>query len=275
MKSFNTYTQDIIDIEKLYKEKSIINEGTIPITKSTGIDPSKRKKMEKLIYDTFEALDPSGENKKKYKEMFSTMSNIEFDKFFKKFFEDENLYLILDVIEYERDLKMENIEKAAKILDLELFEDVAMPFLNGSIENPVVTPVKVPVGYLHLKPMQQLVSKKNTTSTNINERSSLTNQVTGKDKNARDTDTENISLVTIGANYTLKELLGPRSDDSVAKAEMYSLITKKGYVSLSELTDKVENKTTLNTIDTFLIGMGIKSDLITDGLILTKTLKTE
>lgn len=233
---------------------------------------TKRKNMETMIYDVFTALDPSGANTEKYKNMFSSMTDKQFDDFFKKFFKDENQYLLLDIIDYERELKMEQAEKAAKILDVPLFEKVAIPFANDDKDNPVVTKHSVPVGYLHIKRVQQILSKKNTTSTDISSRSALTGQVVGKDKNARDTDMENFALVTLGAEQSLREFLGPRSDDHVMKMEMYSDIAKNGYVSLDNLTDKVENKTTLNTVDTYFIGMGIKSDLVTPGLVIKKTL---
>ena len=42
--------------------------------------------MEKLIYDTFSALDPTGRNTAHYKQMFSGMTDAQFDKFFKDFF---------------------------------------------------------------------------------------------------------------------------------------------------------------------------------------------
>lgn len=117
-----------------------------------------------------------------------------------------------------------------------------------------------------------MLQKKNTTSTEIASRSAMTGQVVGKDKNARDSDMENFALATLGAEKVLKEFMGPRADDMVAKTEMYSEIASNGYVSLDSLTDNLENKTTLNTIDVFLIGMGIKSDLVTKGLQVTGTL---
>ena len=232
----------------------------------------KRKKMETLIYDVFGTLDPSGTNLKKYKSMFSSMTDKEFDTFFKKFFKNPDTYLILDTVDYEKELKLENIEKAAKILDIPLFEKIVMPYINNSKEHPVVTKYEVPVGYLHIKRMQQILSKKNTTSTDISSRSSLTGQVTGHDKNARESDQENFALVTLNAENTLREMLGPRADDMVMKTQRYTEISRKGYVSIDELTNKVENKTTLRTIDAYFIGMGIKTDLVTDGLILQKTL---
>lgn len=232
----------------------------------------KRAKMEKLVYDTFNKLDPTGANTDNYRKMFKGMSDPQFDKFFKDLFASEIDFLTLDVIDYEIDLRLNHVEDAAKVLGVPLTEQVALPNVNKDIDNPIVTKTPVIVGYLHIKRMQQTVSKKNTTSTDIGERSALTGQVTGKDKNARDSDTENFALVTLDATNNLRELLGPRADDRVMKSELYSDIARKGYGNLAGLSNNVENKSTLNAVDKYLIGMGIKSDLVTDGLVLSKTL---
>lgn len=231
-----------------------------------------RNKMEKLIYDTFDKLDPTGANTDNYRKLFKDMTDPQFDTFFKKLFASENDYLTLDVIDYEIDLRMNHIEDAAKVLGVPLMEHLAMPYLNMDNENPIVSKTPVITGYLHIKRMQQTLAKKNTTSTDIGERSALTGQVTGKDKNARDSDSENFALVTLDATDNLRELLGPRSDDRVMKSELYSDIARKGYANLEGLSNNVENKATLNAVDMYLIGMGIKSDLVTDGLVLNKTL---
>lgn len=238
-----------------------------------AIDKNKRKEMETLIYNVFSALDPSSINTQKYKDLFKGMSDTQFDVFFKKLFSSEDEYLILDVADYERELKIEHVEDAAKVLNVPLFEKIIMPFANGDVNSPIISKYEVPVGYIHIKRVQQILSKKNTTSTDISSRSALTGQVVGKDKNARDSDQENFALVTLDANDTLKELLGPRADDLVMKNEMYSSISQKGFVSLENLTNNVENKTTLNALDVHLIGMHIKSDLVTEGLVVKKTLK--
>lgn len=237
-----------------------------------AIDKKKRKEMEDLIYKVFDALDPSGSNTTRYKDLFKSMSDAQFDNFFKNLFKDNDEYLILDVSDYDRDLRIEHVEEAAKILNVPLFEKVVMPFVNGDPNNPVVSKYEVPVGYIHIKRVQQILSKKNTTSTEISSRSALTGQVVGKDKNAKESDQENFALVTLDATDTLREFMGPRADDMIMKNEMYSSIAQKGYVSLDTLTNDVKNKTTLNTLDVYLISMGIKSDLITEGLILKKTL---
>lgn len=231
-----------------------------------ALTPAKRKQMEKLIYDTFSALDKTGENTKKYKALFSKMSDSQFDAYFKTLFSQKNAYLILDIVDYERDVKMQDIEDASNILGIPLMEKVAIPFLSNDPNNPVVSKQEVPVGYIHLKRTQQMQFKKNTTSTGVASRSALTQQVIGDDKNARESDAENFVLATIGSDVVMKEFCSARADDMVMKSEMYAEISKKGYVSMDELTDDVRNKTTLNTVDTFLLGMGIKTDLVTSGL---------
>jgi len=238
-----------------------------------ALTKQKRKDMEMLIYNVFTALDPSGTNTNKYKALFSKMTDAQFDSYFKKIFNNDDIYLVLDVVDFEHALTIESVKKAAGVLNIPLTETVAMPFVNHDKERPTTTPGEVIVGYLHLKRMQQMLSKKNSTSTEIGTRSALTGQVTNHDKNARISDSETACLTTIGADMALREFMGPRSDDKYMKAQMYSDISTKGYVSIDDLSNRVENKVSLNTADTYLIGMGIKSDLVTDGLVLNKTLK--
>lgn len=238
-----------------------------------AINKNTRTKMEKLIYDTFATLDPSKTTADKYRSMFKKMSDVEFDKFFKELFSKEDEYLVLDIVDYERDLTIENVEKAAKLLDVPLFERLVMPYASPDKDKPLVSKYEVPVGYIHCKRVQQFLRKKNATSTDISMRSAVSGQVMGKDKNARDSDLENYALVTLGAENCLREFMGPRADDPVMKNEMYTQIAKNGYVSLDDLTNDVQNKTTLNTIDVFFTGMGIKTDLVTDGLMVKKTIK--
>jgi hypothetical protein len=50
------------------------------------ITSDKRKKMEKLIDDVVSTIDPSGVNAKKYRNMFQTMDDKQFDEYFQKLF---------------------------------------------------------------------------------------------------------------------------------------------------------------------------------------------
>ena len=103
----------------------------------------------------------------------------------------------------------------------------------------------------------------------------MTAQVTGADKNGRESDVENTMLVSMDMVDTLRELNGPRADDLVMKNQMLQEIALNGYARLDDLEDNPENKTTLNTVNVFLIGMGLNSDLVTSGLMLKSELKKE
>lgn len=240
---------------------------------------TKKGRMKNVIYKTFDALDPTKQNTKKYKEMFDPMSDAQWKSFFKEFFENEYHYLILEMVDYEREVTIENIEAAAKVLGVPLYEYVTFYHLNMDSDDPdvapIVTPYKVPVGYIIIKRPQQTVMKKNGMSTGTTRRAGITNQVTGKDKNGRESDLENCMLSAMGLKKTLKELNGARADDSVAEKEMLQAIAEKGYFMTSDLTDDVANKATLNAVNTYFLGMGLQTDLVTKGLKLASEIDQE
>lgn len=237
------------------------------------ISKQKRKQMEDLIYNFFSKIDPSGSNTRHYQKMFSSMNDTQFDNFFKKFFNDRSQYLTLDIVEYEHSVDMDYIDDAAKFLKVPLYEYVIQPDKFSENGETVTTKEKVPVGYIHMKPMQQMVHKKNATTINIDMRDPRTGQVAGDSRVAQFSAPENYGLMAIDAKKILKEFLSFRADDMVMKQEAYANIRKNGYVSMDELEDDVENKTALNTFDVYLIGMGIKSDLINEGYFLNKELR--
>ena len=109
-----------------------------------------------------------------------------------------------------------------------------------------------------------MLSKKNTYSLDISKRSLKTNQVSGDSKIARISDAENFSLSTIGADSALKEFLGPRADANDSKMELYKQISMYGYCYQKDLPNDLRKKQTLNTINSYLIGAGIESDLLED-----------
>ena len=231
--------------------------------------------MTNIIYGFFRAFDKSGSNTKTYKELFEPMTDAKFTSFFKKFFASDLEYLVLNIVDYERSITMDDIKRAAKFLNIPLYEYVYIPHITGDREHPVVTKEPVAVGYINIKRTQQTVAKKNGLSTNIDKRSAITGQVVRGDKNGRESDLENIMLTSLGLNKTLKELNGPRADDLVMKQQMLQDINTKGYTKLEDLEDNIENKTTLNTVDTYFLGMSLKTDLVTKGLKTISTIKND
>ncbi len=225
----------------------------------------KRKKVMDHLTKVMNLLDPTGQNAKNYQEKFEKMSDQQFDKYFREFFKDPKRNFYLEIVEYERDLTIENIEKCAEYMHVPLLERIALPYLTNDPDNVITTPYPVPVGYIHEKRMQQTLMKKSAGSTEIKKRSALTGQVTGEDKNARNSDLETYSLAAIKAMNALQEFMGPRADNQKAKMEMYNDISKNGYVSLLDLDLRDPyNKTALNTFSTYYIMQGIQTNLIGD-----------
>lgn len=230
-----------------------------------------RKQIEKLIYDVFDALDPSHSNTTKYQNIFGSMDDKEFEKYMKEFLSNDEENFVLDIIEFEHSLKFDYCEDAAKVLDIPLMEYVYMPHLTMDKKNVIISKEKCLVGWFNVKRTQQLLHKKNGLSVSNDRVSALTGQVTRDDKNARDSDIEAAMLVALGADKILQELHGPRADDPVMKRQARQSIATKGFVLLDELDNDPKNKVTLNTVNAFLLSMGLSTDLITDSYILPET----
>lgn len=225
----------------------------------------RRKKVVDYIVKVMNLLDPTGDNGKYYQEKFDKMTDTQFDKYIREFLQDEKSQFYLAIVEYERDLTIENIEKCAEFMKVPLLEYVALPYLTNDPDNVIVTPYPVPVGYIHEKRMPQTLLKKSAGSTKIEKRSPLTGQVTSEDKNARNSDLETYSLVAVDAVNALTEFMGPRADNMEAKNTMYNDIAKNGYVSLKDLNlEDPYNKVALNTLDAYFNMMGISTNLISD-----------
>jgi len=223
----------------------------------------KRNDIEKMIITTLNMLDKSGSNGEKYKKLFKNMTDTQFSKWVMD--ESENLYL--ELIPMKTEPTLMEIEKAAKYINVPLMENVYVKHTLPDGKS-VKLKHKAPVGYLHLKKLQQMITKKSSYATSIDDRSMKFNQATGSDSAARLTEPEIFSIIARGANNVLRELMGPRSDNS-NKQEFYKHITADGYVNLSQIENKVENHATLSVTSVYLLGMGINNDLLAPGYLIT------
>ena len=223
----------------------------------------KRKYVMDYLIEMYDILDPSGTNTKNLKEKYDKMSDEEFSKEIERFLNDDSVKgFYLEIVEFERDLSLENVFKCAEAKNIPLLEYVATPHINGSTEDAIVTPEPVPVGYIHAKRMQQTLLKKNSGSLKIDDRDPKTGQVRGKDKNAVNSNVETYSLVAAGYNQALRELMGPRADNMRAKNEMYTSISRDGYVSLDELSNNQEDKVAINSLDAYFTLQGFRTNLV-------------
>ena len=230
----------------------------------------KRQKMMELFFKAIAPIDKSGKNKELYENKFGTMSDKQFETFFNNFFKGKDNF-ILQFIPFENEPTMEDAMKSAKILNFSFNERV---FLNHFKEG-YMSDFECMILPLGIKRLQQMINKKNSTSFTATNRDSKTGQVINEDKNARVSDTETAAMMVTGMEDVLKEFLGPRADDIVGYNEMTKQILEKGFVSQEDIPNDPRNKTTLNLIDVYFLGAGIKSNLITEDLVLLSTLDKE
>lgn len=161
------------------------------------------------------------------------------------------------------EVRMTQIKDAADFLNIPLEEYI---YYRHNDPRGIRTRTKVPVGYVAIKRVQQILSKKNHYSFDIDDRSLKTGDVKGDAKVASLSDVESFALSAIGADRALEEFLGPRADAQSKKRAMYRQIARDGYCSLGDLEEDRSSSTTLNTINTYLIAAGLRSDLVNNSL---------
>lgn len=216
-----------------------------------------RKKIEKLVYDVFDAIDKTGSNTTYYKELFKSMN----DKQFHEFLSGRLPFRVFHEI-FKIEPQPDEILDAFKILGAPLIEEINTPYL---YRLPDGTPIKTHEGmviYVHLKRMVQMINKKNNITFSIGNRDQKTGHLMYEDKGAKVTDREFEILSFLNLENTIQELSGPRADAMEAKAQMYNAIAEKGYVEQKDITYKSEDSLSRNLVNSYLLGAHIYSNLL-------------
>lgn len=231
-------------------------------------EQKKFERIRELVLGTVRRMDnKKGLNIKRYEEIFKAFEQ-DPDSFRNwEMLRDDSLDScpVLYQLPFE-EVRMNQVKDAADFLGIELEEYI---YYRHHDSRGVRSKMKVPVGYISIKRLQQILSKKNHYTHDMDDRSLKTGDVKGNSKAAAISEPETYALMAIGGNRILEELLGPRADNIEKKHQMYREIARDGFATLDSLKSSRSSSTTLNTINTYLLASGIRSDLITD------TLKTE
>ena len=111
--------------------------------------------------------------------------------------------------------------------------------------------------------MKQLLAKKNSMSINTDDRNMKSGRLINKDKNGNTSDREMECLAVMSLPYTMREMSTYRADTVKAKDEFYSTIAEKHMVSLNDVEVAKTDSMARNTLNVYLIGAGVMSNLIT------------
>jgi hypothetical protein len=223
------------------------------------LTPQKRQKIEKLVLDVVRTLDNSKmQNFKRYEAMFKVMTDEAFEDWANKMGHDLDDTIQMYQLPFE-EMKMTQIKKAADILNVPLEEYV---WYRHNNPEGIRTKMRVPVGYVHIKRVQQLLAKKNKYTLDNEKVGLKSGQVKDDSKVANITDPETFALTAINADQALKEFLGPRADNQGKKIQMYRQIARDGFTTLEDMEGDIAQSTTVNTVNTYLLASGIRSDLV-------------
>lgn len=228
----------------------------------------KRKKAEELIYRYYDAVDTTGTNTAYYKSMFMKMTDAQFLAFVKR-----PLPYRFHTKPWEVDPKMEDVKRGLDVLGVPLTEKVALPYLYRDKDGNPITSKEAIVVPIHLKKMKQFIVKKNHISTSINDRDYKTGLLVYHDKGGKTSDRELEGLIAMGMDNTMKELTTFRADAMDAKSIAYSTISTTGQVSLSEVPIDQTDFTSKNTLNYYLIGSSLYTNIINQDYMLPITIK--
>lgn len=234
-------------------------------------EEKKFNKIKKLVLDVVDVMDnDKGLNKKKYVELFNEFEKNpdEFRKWNVLTDDSIDSSIQLNYLPFEEP-SMPQIKEAADILKCPL-EEYIYYRMNGDKEG-IRSKIRCPVGYVTIKRVQQILSKKNHYAFDTEKRSIKTGEVRGEhSKVAAMSDTESMYLQVINADSAIEELHGPRGGNLEKKNIMYKSIARYGYATLRDTREAKTPSEAVKTMDTYLLASGIKSDLISN----VKTLKT-
>lgn len=223
---------------------------------------SVRQDLESDIYELCDDIDPSGKNRKRMKEYLDKMSDTQFTAYMVDFLSNPDINFTFAIDPLESSRTFEDYAKIGKKYNITMSERVYRPYLNMDQENPAGCQEETLVFPIEEKRLQQLLHKKNSTSTSISRRNPKTGQVSDADKNAAASDNEMLSFQAQNRIACAVEYAGFRADDQFAKSQAYSMIQKNGSVSLKDLDMDPINRTTIKTMYYFMLGAGIYSNLI-------------
>lgn len=227
----------------------------------------KREQAEELVYKFMDKMDKTGRNTEYYKDLFAGMNDNQFLNFVKR-----ELPFRLHVRPFEIEPTMSDAKEALDVIGVPLLEKVNLNYMYKNKNGEAVTSQPALIVYIPLKKMKQFITKKNSMSTNIGDRDMKSGLLLGHDKNAIESDREFESLAVMGLTKTMTELSKPRADAMKVKSEMYNAINTVGTVRLDELHMSIDDSLAKNTINTYLIGSQLYTNILGDDYYLPYTI---
>ena len=228
---------------------------------------AQREKAENLIYQVMDKLDNTGSNTAYYRDMFSTMSDLDFFNFCKR-----NLPFRFHTKPFEVEPKLYDVEEALKVLNVPLLEKVALPYLYTDKDGNPVWSKEAMVLYIHIKKMKQFITKKNSTPSGIDNRDMKSGLLVSFDKGGKSSDREMEALAVMGLDKTMEEMSTWRADYMDAKSAAYQTISTLGKISRNDIDIEDVDSISKNTLNAYMVASLINTNILNVDYMLPKTL---
>ena len=216
-----------------------------------------RAKCEDLIYRTLTAADPTGANTQYYQQLFSSMDDKQFYKLM-----SGRLPFRYHVAPFKNEPKMSDLFDAFKVLNKPLMEKVKLPYLAKNKNGEPIESKECLVGYMNIKRLKQMMAKKTNTAIEIAKRDMKTGRLLSEDKGGIESDKEFEGAMALGLENTTIEYARIKAAAMKAKAEAYNQINLTGEVSFEDIDSEKTDSLSKNTMNVYLIGANMHSNLI-------------
>lgn len=249
----------------------------MPRVSVQAITPEQKKKriiIQNNIYKLMDKLDltdaeikagKKSYNRQQWEKKFAAMSDFDFHEFMKRMKHERDFNFSYEAESFTKKEKMSvsKIKKVAKDLGVKLMEYVIYPHKNReNPNNPVVSKTPLMIIAISVKRLQQMLAKKNKVSSENTIRNEITDTVTGDDKGGKMSNVQTLSLITTNQYAAVKEFLNVRSDNANAKKEMMKEIEATGKAHLSNYNLKTADMQSVQAMETFLKGAGLRSNIL-------------
>lgn len=217
----------------------------------------RRAAVEARIYQTLNDMDPSGENADRFKAMFAKMSHAEFTTWMEEL-RDGKRQIVLYAPNMKKNLRVQNLLKAAKRLNVKLFEKI-------KIWDPVgkryfTTPNEYLILPLPVRRLKQYLDDKISVPESDKKLDLFTGQVVKPDKGSSVSMTEMQTMVSKGLLNTVTELMTIRGGNPTAYAAFTSSLEETGSSSLGEI-DPAHRVRSAEVASVYLTAMHIDNTL--------------
>lgn len=230
---------------------------------------NQRNEIESLVLNSMKVLDKSGTNTEYYKDLFARMSDSQFKTFISKQFPFKFHYRP-SVVEPS----MDDVTNALKSIGVPLMEKVIEPYTYRNKDGVPVNTKECLVVYIHHKPVQQFITKKNKLSMDTANRDMRTGRLVGNDKGAVTSDREFESMAIQGMDKTMREFYSIKADTMAAKNLANNIIGTTGMLRLDDIPIDKDDSLSKNLMSVYMIGAHLNSNLVNEGNYTPYTLKS-